>query len=136
MTLTFNAEKYKELLAQYQPKLIRTEEENEKALMLVEELMNRAKRSPEENELYQLLILLIENFERNFYFTNSTTSHSLLEFLMEQQDMSEEELEEKLSSSELASKLLDGSQKISEEEAIMLSKIFHVEPTLFLESTS
>lgn len=133
MTLTFNTEKYKELLAKYQPKLIRTEEENEKALLLVEELMNRSNRSLEENELYQLLILLIDNFEQNFYCPNSTTSHSLLEFLMEQKNMSEEELGEKLSSSELALKLLDDSQKISEEEAIILSKIFHVEPTLFLE---
>ena len=32
MTLTFNPEKYKELLARHLPKVIRTEAENEKAL--------------------------------------------------------------------------------------------------------
>lgn len=67
MTVTFNPEKYKELLLSYQPKLIRTEEENEKTLAIVEELMHRQNRSPEENELYELLIFLIEKFEREFY---------------------------------------------------------------------
>jgi len=46
-----NSDKYKELLAHYQPKLIRNEEENEKALAIVEELMHRANRSPEEDEI-------------------------------------------------------------------------------------
>ena len=59
MTLTFNPDKYKELLTVYLPKVIKTEAENEQALAIVEDLMHR-KRSPEENELYQLLITLIE----------------------------------------------------------------------------
>lgn len=66
ITLTFNASKYSELLSQYQPKLIRTEEDNERALAVVEELMHRPNRSPEENELYDLLIALIEKFEHDF----------------------------------------------------------------------
>ena len=85
MTLTFNPEKYKELLAHHLPKIIRTEEENEKALAIVEELMHRKHRTPEEDELYELLIFLIENFERSFYLQESTNSHSMLLFLMEQQ---------------------------------------------------
>ncbi len=39
MTLTFNSDKYKKLLSQYPPKLIRNEAENEQALAIVEELM-------------------------------------------------------------------------------------------------
>lgn len=66
MTLTFNPEKYKELLARHLPKVIKTEAENEKALAIVEELMHRQQRTPEEDELYELLIFLIENFERSF----------------------------------------------------------------------
>ena len=46
MTLTFNPEKYKELLTAYLPKIIKTEAENEQALVIVEDLMHR-KRSAE-----------------------------------------------------------------------------------------
>jgi HTH-type transcriptional regulator/antitoxin HigA len=69
MTLTFNPEKYKEILFNYQPKIIRTEVENEKALAIVEELMHRKDRTPEEEELYELLITLIEKFEQEYYRT-------------------------------------------------------------------
>jgi HTH-type transcriptional regulator/antitoxin HigA len=67
MPLTFNPEKYKELLFNYQPKIIRTEVENEKALAIIEELMYKKDRTPEEEELYELLIILIEKFEQEYY---------------------------------------------------------------------
>ena len=60
MTLTFNPEKYKEVLSKYQPKLIKTEAENERALMMVEQLMSLQNRSPEQEEIYELLVILIE----------------------------------------------------------------------------
>ena len=69
MTLAFNSEKYKELLFNYQPKIIRTEVENEKALAIVEELMHKKDRTLEEEELYELLITLIEKFEQEYYRT-------------------------------------------------------------------
>jgi len=40
MTLTFNQEKYKELLCQYQPKVVKNEADNEIALKVVHQLMN------------------------------------------------------------------------------------------------
>ena len=67
ITLTFNPEKYKEVLSEYQLKLIKTEDENEQALVLVEQLMNFPNRSPEEEAIYELLIILVEKFEREFY---------------------------------------------------------------------
>lgn len=67
MTLTFNPEKYKELLFNYQPKIIRTEVENEKALAIIEELMYKKDRTPDDEELYELLIILIEKFEQEYY---------------------------------------------------------------------
>ncbi|BDA75414.1 hypothetical protein CAL7716_095800 [Calothrix sp. PCC 7716] len=63
MTLTFDLDKYKELLIKYQPKLIRNEEDNEKALAIVEELMHRQNLTIEEDELLDLLVTLIEKFE-------------------------------------------------------------------------
>jgi HTH-type transcriptional regulator / antitoxin HigA len=56
MTLTFNPTRYSELLAQYQPMLIKSEEANERALAIVEELMHRPQRSLEEDALYDLLV--------------------------------------------------------------------------------
>ncbi|MEG4575445.1 transcriptional regulator [Microcoleus sp. N3A4] len=53
-------------MSQYQPKIIRNEADNEKALAMVEEFMHRADRTLEEDELYELLIALIEKFEQEY----------------------------------------------------------------------
>jgi HTH-type transcriptional regulator / antitoxin HigA len=50
MPLTFNPDKYKELLSQYQPKIIRNEADNEKALAIVEELMHGRDLTPKDDE--------------------------------------------------------------------------------------
>jgi HTH-type transcriptional regulator / antitoxin HigA len=34
---------------------------------VIEKLMHLPKRTPEQNELYELLVVLVERFERNFY---------------------------------------------------------------------
>ena len=49
MILTFEPDRYRDLLYKYQHKIIRNEEENEKALEIVEALMHCQNRTPEED---------------------------------------------------------------------------------------
>ena len=134
MTLIFNPEKYKKLLTTYLPKLIKTEAENEEALAVVENLMHR-KRTPEENELYQLLITLIEKFEQeNYHFhTSPSNPQSLLSFLFDQSNKSKDDLQGFLGSETSVDDILEGRQNITLEHAQKLGSFFHVEPSLFTE---
>ncbi|MGB3651979.1 MAG: transcriptional regulator [Rivularia sp. (in: cyanobacteria)] len=133
MTLTFNPERYTELLVKYQPKLIKTEEENEKALAIVEELMHRSNRTPEENELYELLITLIEKFEQEYYSPNQkTTPHSLLLFLMEQKEIKQSDLVGVIGSKGVVSEVVNGKREISKTQAKALGDFFHVDAGLFI----
>ncbi|BAY31441.1 hypothetical protein NIES2107_33000 [Nostoc carneum NIES-2107] len=133
MTLTFNSDKYKELLTQYQPKLIRNEEENEKALAVVEELMHRNNRSPEEDELYELLIILIEKFEQEYYSPGKASQpDSILRFLMEQRDIKESDLVSILGSQEIVSKVVNGRLEMSKAQAKALGEFFRVDCSLFI----
>lgn len=132
MTLIFNPDKYTELLSQYQPKIIRTEAENEKALAIVEELMHRRERTPEEDELYELLIALIEKFEQEYYAPGVTaTPHSLLLFLIEQRSLKPADLMGIIGSEEGVYALVNGERDISKEQAVILGSFFYVEPSLF-----
>lgn len=134
MTLTFDADKYKELLFRYQPKLIKTEEENEKALAIVEELMHKKNRTIEEDELYELLIALVEKFEQEYYSPGQTSNpRSMLLFLMEQQGISQEDLVKILETSEMVSSLINGEKEIDRKQAKDLGEFFNVESSLFLE---
>ncbi len=55
---------------------------------MVEELMHQRDRTPEEDELYELLIVLIEKFEQEYYAPAATAMpRSILLFLMEQREL-------------------------------------------------
>lgn len=67
MILTFNSDKYGSLLAQYQPKPVTNDTQNQKAIALAQELEHKDKLSEEEATLLQLLYVLIEQFEEENY---------------------------------------------------------------------
>ncbi len=132
MTLTFSPQKYSDLLVQYQPKLIKTEEENEKALAVVEELMHLQNLTPEQEALYELLIVLIEKFEQDFYHPGSaSTPDSMLRFLMEQQGVKLEDLVEVIGSEGIVIELINGRGEINAEQAKILGDFFKVDSSLF-----
>ncbi|MDZ7951444.1 hypothetical protein [Nostoc sp. DedQUE09] len=133
MTLTFNPDKYKELLTAYLPKLIKSETENEQALGIVEDLMHR-ERTPEEDELYQLLITLIEKFEQEYYQSSQQNNPtSMLLFILEQSEISRDDLVSVLGTKTLVDNILNGQEKINTEQARKLGEFFHVESSLFIE---
>ncbi|MDF5731615.1 MAG: transcriptional regulator [Rhizonema sp. PD38] len=131
MTLTFNPETYASLLAQYKPKVIKTDEENEQAIVLAEELAHRENRTGEESALFDLLLALIEKYEDEKYPMGDSTPHSMLLHLMEARDLKQADLEEILGSSEVVSEVVNGKREISLVEAKVLGEFFHVEPKLF-----
>lgn len=133
MTLTFNPEKYKELLTAYLPKLIKSEVENEQALGIVEDLMHR-ERTPEEDELYQLLITLIEKFEQEYYqLTQQNNPLSMLLFILKESEISRDDLVALLGTEDLLDNILNGQEKINTEQARKLGDFFNVESSLFME---
>jgi HTH-type transcriptional regulator / antitoxin HigA len=133
MTLTFNRERYKDLLSEYQPKLIKTETENEQALVMVEKLMNLTNRTPEQQELYELLIVLVEKFEREFYQPERRNNQiSMLLFLMEQRDMQSADLVDIFGSISVAEDVIAGRVQIDQSISEALGRLFHVDATLFV----
>lgn len=106
--------------------------ENEKALAIVEELMHRSDRSPEEDELYELLITLIEKFEQDYYQPSSTTNpQSMLLFLLEQRGLSTQDLIQFLGSDAVVEDLMNGVQSAYQQQSILLGKFFNINPSIF-----
>ena len=73
-----NPQKYGKLLARVRPTVIRTEEENNRLLALVEQLMTKGDNlTPEEGELLRLLGKLIADFEVEFYHLEDAEPHEV-----------------------------------------------------------
>mgnify|MGYP006273564539 CR=1 FL=1 len=134
MTLTFNPEFYSELLSKHQPRIIKSEEENEKFLAIVEELLSRTNLTPEEDAMLELLVKLIEDFEDKHYQLNASTPHSRLLHLMEARNVETTELVKIFGSIEVTEAVVNDKLEISKEQAEALGEFFQVEPSLFLST--
>jgi len=131
MIPTINRNVYGDLLAQHQPKAIETEAENEAAIILAESLEHR-QRTPEENALLELLIILIEKFEETSYPLPNLESERMLLHLMEARNMKQEELVGVIGSRGVVSEIVNGKRSISKAQAKTLGQLFHVSPSLFI----
>ena len=130
MTRTINRESYAKLLAKYQPKVNETEEENEAAIALAEELEHRD-RTPEEDAFLDLLVTLIEKFEDEHYQLHGSTPQSILQHLMEARDIRQEDLIGVIGSRDVVSEVVNGKRGIS-IQAKALGEFFHVSDELFI----
>jgi len=131
-TPIFDSEAYSYLLCKYQPHLITNEEDNEKFLAIVEELMSHQNLTVEEDTLLALLVKLIEDFEEKIYSLNCSTPHSRLLHLMEARSLEEVDLLNFLESQGITSQILEGEQTINFSQAKILAEFFQVSPNLFL----
>ncbi|MEH1766891.1 MAG: transcriptional regulator [Nostoc sp.] len=132
MTLTFNPDIYSQLLSQHQPRIIKTEEENENFLEIVEELLSRSHLTLEEDALLELLVKLIKDFEDKHYQLNVSTPRSRLKHLMEARSLEQADLVEILGSSEIVAKIMNSELEITKNQAEALGKFFHVNTSLFV----
>jgi len=131
MTLTFNSEKYSELLSKYQPRIITSEQENEKFLAIIEELLSCDHLTPEEDAVLELLVRLIEDFEDKHYQLNTSTPHSRLLHLIQARSIDKADLVKILGSKEITEQVVNGRRDITKEQAQALGVFFEVKPNLF-----
>lgn len=132
MTLTFDTNVYNNLLAEFSPKAIETEEEYDRALKVAEKLTFTKNQTPEVQAFYKLLVTLIEVYETEHYPIPDTTPLSMLEHLMDARDTTPEELGEILGSLEIALEILRGDRIIYSSQAKTLGAYFHVNASLFM----
>jgi HTH-type transcriptional regulator / antitoxin HigA len=128
-----NAQKYGKLLARVRPAVISTEEENDRMLLLVEQLMAKGNSlTPEEGELLRLLGRLIADFEEEFYHLDDAKPHEVLRELMAARGLRQGDLAPLLGSKGRVSEVINGKRSISKAQAKTLADFFHVSAELFI----
>ncbi len=135
MTLTFNQNQYVDLLAKYQPKIIATEAEYKQALAVAEHFVFKKERTLEEFALYELVVMLIENYEVKRYPMDEWESHvphQMLQYLLENSGRKQADLIGIIGSSGVVSEVVTGKRSISKTQAKKLGEIFKVSPSLFI----
>lgn len=93
-------------------KLIRNEADYDKALLRVEALMSACAGTPEGDEL-ELLAALIEKYEDQQFPIQAPTPLAAIRFRMEQEDLSQRDLEPYIGSRARVSEVLSGERSLS-----------------------
>lgn len=131
MMLTFDRATYSSLLAEVAPKVIETEDEYDRLLVIAERLTFAKNSTPEERILYKLLVTLIEVYEAENYPIESEP-HEILQHIMESSGTRQADLVGIIGSSGVVSEVVNGKRAISKAQAKALGDYFKVSPSLFI----
>ncbi len=129
-----NEKEYARLLARTLPRVIRTEEENERCIAIVEGLLQRPDRTPEEDQLMALLTLLVEKFEDQHYSLTAASPIDVLRHLIEANGLRQVDLVDVFGTASIASEVLNGKRALAKSHIAKLSQRFNVSPELFFEA--
>jgi len=131
MMITFDRATYSNLLAEIAPKVIETEDEYDRLLVIAERLTFAKNSTPEERILYKLLVTLIEVYEAENYPIESEP-HEILQHIMESSGTRQADLVGIIGSSGVVSEVVNGKRAISKAQAKALGDYFKVSPSLFI----
>ena len=134
MTTNYDPNLYGNLLVEYLPGVIQTEDENEKAIEFAGRLMKKGdtNRSPEETRLLDLLIILIENYEEKAYPIAGAKPADTLRSLMDEHELKQTDMVVIFVSQGVVSQVLNGKREISKAQARKLSERFRLPIDMFI----
>ena len=115
------------------PRLIDTEAEYDRLEAIFESLLDKGKRSPEEDALFDLLANLMEDYERRTLAPVPDASPiEMLEYLMRENDLKQKDVAEIFGGQSVVSDVLRGKRGINKEQAKKLGERFAVSPSAFI----
>lgn len=115
------------------PTVITSEKEYERLVKEFDKLFHKAELTPEEDAVFDLLVVLIEKYEKEKYYESSAGPLDILKSLMEEHSKEPKDLWELFGSKGRVSDVLNGKRAITKSQAVALGKYFHVSPSLFLD---
>jgi HTH-type transcriptional regulator/antitoxin HigA len=122
---------YAALLSQNLPRVIRTEEENENYLRILEEMERRGNLDDDEKEFAELLTVLIEKFEDAHYQLRPSTPLEVVAELMKANSLRQKDLVDVFGTESVVSEVLNGKRELNKDHIKRLSARFDVSPELF-----
>jgi HTH-type transcriptional regulator/antitoxin HigA len=127
--------KYLARIKRFWLKPIRSEEENDLAADICDELLdNFDSLSPDERDYLEVLSKLVEEFESQWQEEKLAQPRELLEFLMVQNKLSQTDLIPQFGSSSRASEYLSGTRpNLSLPQILKLARRFKLSPTAFIK---
>lgn len=133
-TALLDERKYRSLLDEALPVVIRTDKEHQRLLQVTAKLMEKPdeEMSEEEGRLLEMLAMLIEEYEDRVHPLPTGAPHKILAALLEERGLRPSDLWSIIPKSRV-SEILSGKRGISKAQARQLAEHFRVPVELFLD---
>jgi len=132
MTLAINPDIYRNLLIEFQPKVIENNDDYQEARRFFSKLLRKEDRTLEETAFLKLMIALIKDFQNKQEKPESSSPHDVLLHLMEANNMKQVDLVGIIGSKGVVSEIINKKRSISKSQAKILGEKFCVSPALFI----
>jgi HTH-type transcriptional regulator / antitoxin HigA len=130
---SINQTAYARLLSRVLPRVIETEEENQRVIAELERLDTRGRPlTREEEKLADLMTLLVRQFESERYPLDHAEPVEALRILMEARGLRQRDLIPVFGASSVVSDVLNGKRSISKTHARKLAETLHVPVSIFV----
>jgi HTH-type transcriptional regulator/antitoxin HigA len=133
-TTMIDERKYLRLLGKTIPVVIETEDEYQRMLAGIAELMDKDDKdiTPEHGRLLKLLAMLVEEYEDRNIRLPKSKPHKMLKYLLEEKDLKPSDLWPIIGLKSRVSEILAGKRSISKDQAKRLAAFLHVPVDLFI----
>jgi len=122
---------YADLLSEFQPEVVRGEEQNQTYIQWLETLTSRPTVSPAEAKLIALLTLLVEQYEERNYPVPEAGPLDIIRHLMDANNLRQKDLADVFGTESIVSDVLNGKRDLAKEHIRKLSARFRVSPAVF-----
>jgi HTH-type transcriptional regulator / antitoxin HigA len=131
--LVIDEKKYARVLARVLPRVIGSDQEHERMLAEIEKLMDRGeRRTMEEDTALDLMVRLIQDYEREHHPLADPNPSEMLAYLMEKRGLRQVDLVPIIKSRGYVSDIMNGKRAISKAHARQLAEFFKVSADLFI----
>lgn len=129
---------YAQLVQDHPPKVIRTEDENRFWLDKLADLNARwEKLTPAETELYDTLVILVEDYERRVYPFEAASELEVIRELLEANGLRQKDLTPDVFETEsVASAVLSGKRSLTLDHVKRLCARFNLPASVFVKSAT
>jgi len=133
-TLTIDPKKYTRLANRIVIKAIETEEEYDRMVAAVEQLIDKGENhlSPEESALLETMAILVQAYDDRQNPQSPVAPNQMLAYLMETSGRTNKDLLPVFGTRGRVSEVLSGKRSISKEQAKKLASVFKVAVDLFI----
>ena len=129
--MSYTKNTYTNLLVSFSPPPIKSEEDLEKVQDIVDKLLDKEKRTEDEEDYLYLLAMLIEEYEEKQDLIPDIYGVELIKALMVELDLKQKDLIPIFKTESIVSDVLNGKRKMTAEHIQKSAEMFHLSPAVF-----